>query len=435
MEKDMKAEHRVESRCNGSVLFQLLIGFIVLSLGMGTVVLLMKNRPKAKPRTKPVMETVVEVERVQFSSQPTAVVAMGNIIAENEVELKPRVSGEVRRLSDQMVVGGSFSSGDVLFEIDDADYQLALLESKSEVTAKQSELALEKGSQNVAAKEFELLGESASGEEKALMLREPQLVNAKASLQSADARLKKAQLNLSRTKVRAPFNGVVLERFANKGSRVAESTILANLVSSDACWVEMFVPVDQLKFVRLPRQGQEGAVIRVYSQRENGKEQARQGHIVRLGFDLETQGRMAKVYGRVEDPFGLHENKENEQKLFIGSYVQIEIDGKDIDRAYAMSRSHLHDNDTVWVMHDGRLDIRVVEIGYRAKDHVLITGGLEEGEEIIVSAIATPVNGMTVHLAGQKRKAMQDGMSKAGVEADYPDQKNSVKKKAGEKGE
>ena len=176
----------------------------------------------------------------------------------------------------------------------------------TDVAKAESDLQLEQGNQLVAQKEYKLLGETVSDVEKALMLRRPQLENLRATLEAAQAKLEQARVDLARTQIKAPFNAVVQARSADVGARASESTVLATLVGTDAYWVEVSVPVSQLRWIRIPQtDGDQGALVRVYDSAAWGDGVFRQGRVVRLEADLEEQGRMARLLVRVEDPLSL----------------------------------------------------------------------------------------------------------------------------------
>jgi multidrug efflux system membrane fusion protein len=86
---------------------------------------------------------------------------------------------------------------------------------KSDLELAKSNLSIQMGRQDVARKDFELIGQELSAENKALVLREPQLESAKANVEAAQAAVNQAQLNLQRTTITAPFDAHVISRNTN----------------------------------------------------------------------------------------------------------------------------------------------------------------------------------------------------------------------------
>ena len=361
---------------------------------------LLQSGPKAKPRAKVRNAVMVDVRPIEFSRQTTSVSVMGTVIPKREVVLKPQVSGVVIRLSDSLVPGGRFVKDEHLLSIDPSDYQLAVKQLASEVARVEADQQIELGRQRVAQKEYELLGATVSAEEKALMLREPQLENIRAVLDGTSARLEQAQLDLARTVIKAPFNAVVMSREINLGTSVTPSTTLATLIGSDAYWIEAPIPASQLKWISTGQQeNAAGSSVRIYDTTAWGSDSYRTGKVIGLAAMVEENGRMARLLIEVPDPLAPQAASGERSKLLLGSYVRIEIEGKAMPHAAAIARDLVRDGDQLWVMDgQGQLDIRPVEIAFRGQDHVLITGGVSDGELLVTTNLPSPVQGMTLQI-------------------------------------
>ena len=382
-------------------IFRTVMPLAVLAAGAITAFWLMETRPQAKPRPQVHNATLVSVTSVDYGPQQTVISGMGTVTAARQVELKPQVSGKIIELNRNLVPGGHFRQGETLLTIDPTDYRLTVRQLTTDVAKAESDLQLEQGNQLVAQKEYKLLGETVSEVEKALMLRRPQLENLRATLEAAQAKLEQARVDLARTQIKAPFNAVVKARSADVGARASESTVLATLAGTDAYWVEVSVPVSQLRWIRIPQtDGDQGALVRVYDSAAWGDGVFRQGRVVRLEADLEEQGRMARLLVRVEDPLSLSPDNTGQPRMLIGSYVRVEIEGQTMTSAAAIDREFIRNGSDVWIMEDnGNLSIRTVEIAFRGIDHILVTGGIAPGENLVVTDLAAPVDGMLLRAA------------------------------------
>jgi len=377
-----------------------LLPAIVITCGVIAAVWMMQTGPKAKPRERVRNAVMVDVRPVVFGAYQTTVSVMGTVKPKHEVELKPEVSGKVIELGDHLVPGGFVREGETLLVIDPRDYELNVRQLENDVARAEADLKLEIGQQRVARKEYELLGEEVSDEELALMLREPQLESAKANLDAAQINLEQARLDLQRTTVKAPFNAVVISRDVNIGTSVSQSTAIATLVGTDSYWVEASIPVSQLKWVKPGNTGKPSSTAHVYDPAAWGRDAYRTGKTAGLTADLEEQGRMARLLIEVPDPLSLSGQTDGLPPLLLGSYVRVEIEGETLPRATSIERNLVHDGDQVWIMDSSdQLDIRTIEIEFRAVDHVLATGGLEDGERLVVSNLPSPVHGMALRLA------------------------------------
>jgi RND family efflux transporter MFP subunit len=383
-----------------TVLLQLFLSIAVLGCGAVLATYYLKTGPEAKPRKHETSPPLVEVKQINYGAHRLIINGMGPVLAAKEINLTASVGGEIVNMSDKMVPGGFFAKDDLLVAIDPLDYQLAVMRLQSEVSKVQNELELEMGNQLIAQKEFEVLGQEVSRAEKKLMLRQPQLEIQKATLAGVKATLAQAELNLKRTQVKAPFNGVVLSRSVNFGSRISESTVLARLVGTDEFWLKLAIPTTQLKWIIFPTDSRQGSEVRIFLQETTKDSVYRTGRVVRLAADVEEQGRMAAVYVAVKDPLCLlPENSKKPQlpKLLLGSFVRADIEGSELASVVTVNRDYLREGDSIWVMKDDNtLEIRKVDIVARTNDQVLIGSGLADGEKLIVSGLSAPVTGIPV---------------------------------------
>jgi len=375
---------------------------VVIAVGAMGAVTMVRTAPKAEERAPVQSGALVQIMPVRTATGRTVVRAMGTVMAAKEIVLQPRVSGEIVKLNPEFVPGGRLREGEVILQIDPQDYDLAVEKSRSEVARATYEIKMERGHQDIARHEWELLGmgDSASDLDRELALRKPHLEKADAALAAAQAGQREAELSLERTTIRAPFNGIVTTENVDLGTQVTPQTQLGTFVGTDEYWVKVSVPVDRLKWVRFPAQrGERGSPVRVYPQL--GTDDAREwvGYVFQLLGDLEPQGRMARVLVAVQDPLGLASSGTKSFRLLIGSYVNVDIEGIELPDVISAPRAALRDGNGVWLMNDaGELEIKQVDITYRDRDTVLISGGLEAGEKLVVSDLRAAVEGMKLRL-------------------------------------
>ncbi|PHR27578.1 MAG: hypothetical protein COA36_09110 [Desulfotalea sp.] len=390
------------------IILQILGSLIVLGCAAALAFYFMQTPPKAKPRTRMPVIPLVTITSLHAQNIVYHFAAMGTVTSAREIQITPRVSGEIISLSPEMAPGGYVKTGDDLFSIDPTDYELTILQLQSELAKVSSALRLEMGSQRIAIKEFELLGQTVSAIEKKLMLREPQLGVAKAAVTNAEAKLKRAEINLARTHVTAPFNGVIINKTMNLGSHVSPTTPVAQLVGTDQFWIKTSLPVSQLKWLDIPQNNSEsGSAARISMQEDAQHSTYREGRVIRLAAALETKGRMAVVYISVDDPLALTSAHNKEAKLLLGSFVQVTFTGKELKNVYAIDRNLIHENDTIWLLtQDNTLEIKKIEIIARTKKQIYTTTILAGPPRLITSQIPSPKQGTPLQL-------LQKGSSKS----------------------
>lgn len=362
-------------------------------------VTLMETAPKAERQPAPRLARLVEVEPVRVGTETVVVEAMGTVQAARKVTLQPRVSGQVAWVGAEFIPGGLVAKGEPVLKLDPTDYELVVKQREAAVAEAKSKLTIEKGQQGVARREFELLGRKISPEERDLVLRGPQLASVEAAIDTAEAALRQARLDLGRTVVVAPFDAIVGQRSVDVGMQVTPSSTLTTLVGTETYWIEASVPVDQLSWIDVPRDSAaRGSVVRIFNDTAWGAGVSRTGRVVRLVSDLEEQGRMARLLIAIDDPLALKPANAGAPPLLIGSYVRAEIEGARLTGAL-IPRRFLRDGDTIWLMAaDGSLEIRHVGILFRGPSRVVAADGIAAGDAIVTTDLASPVAGMPLRV-------------------------------------
>lgn len=367
---------------------------------------LIRNKPQAQRTADVAPGALVDVAHALPGEHRLDVHAQGTVQAAREVTVQPQVTGRIVEVAPDLVPGGFFKAGEMLYRIDPDDYQLAVATQNAALEEAQARLALEHGRQRVAQREWELFeGENESAKQDAsLALREPQLRQAQAAIETARARLEQAKLDLERTTVVAPFNSFVRSESVELGQTVGPQSQSVRLVGTDTFWVQASVEADTIGYVDVPgvnaSSGSE-ATIRFDA---GGREVERDGRVVRLLGDLDPAGRMARLLIEVRDPLGFTWRERGGAvrqltPLLLDSYVEVSIVGNHSEELLEVPRSWLRDGDRVWVVDDGKLAVRELDVAWRQQDTVLVSGGLSVRDPIVTSALGTPVEGMQLRIA------------------------------------
>jgi RND family efflux transporter MFP subunit len=379
-----------------------LLCLVIIAAGAMGAVTLIRTAPKAQKRPPQKLAPLVSVRQVYPDTQQVVIEAMGSVVPERDLTLKSRVAGEIVHVHPEFSVGGIIRKGELILQIDDLDYKLIIAQKQRAVADARYALKLELGRQDIARHEWGLLNgsESISEADAELALRKPHLEKAQADLAGAQADQQAAQLQLERTRIYAPFNAIVRSTMVEKGSQVAAQEILATLAGTDEYWIQASVPVDRLQRIEIrDREGRPGAQARIVYR--GGAE--RKGRVVKLLSDLETEGRMARLVISVKDPLGLKGPADGLPAMLIGEYVRVQIQGQQIDSAYRIPRTALRDNAYVWVAgKDDRLEVREVRTIWRDTQTVMLKEGLQPGDRVVYSDLATPVPGMDLKIESRE---------------------------------
>jgi RND family efflux transporter MFP subunit len=382
-----------------SVLFTFVVILLVLGFGVGLSLLLLWTGPETTPEDQPDAAKIVQTISLAPETCSVAVTAFGSVVPSRKVIIRPQVTGQVIWQSEVVIEGGFVEEGDALIRIDPNDYELALAEMRADLEQARFEREVESGRQVIAKREWNELRPDLDMEEvnRSLVLREPHLRRAEAMLEKAQNDIKKAELQLARTVITAPFNAMVVEESVEVGQLLDPGSQVCELVGSDEFWIEVTIPFATLRWVRFPDANQPGAQARVILDAGDGESTTWNGRVLRLLSDLEPLGRMARLVVSVNDPLNLRSKSDGNLPLLLGSYVKVEIDAGELENALRVPRVALREGDHIWVVgNDRRLQILPAMVLWREKEAVLIANNVREGQQLIVSDLRVALPGMEV---------------------------------------
>ncbi|WNM56373.1 efflux RND transporter periplasmic adaptor subunit [Candidatus Nitrospira allomarina] len=373
---------------------------LILVLAGGIAFSIVKSAPQPERHPKPRQPRLVETIAIDVTKQTLTIEAWGQVQPVHQITLRSQVNGKIIAVNPELVPGGRFAAQETILRLEPADYVLAVRQRQSDLAKARVALRLEEGNQVVAKQEFDLLGATINDQEKSLVLRLPQLAAMKADVDAAAAALQSAKLSLSRTVIKAPFESTVVSRHIDLGTYVTTTSDLVTIAGTKEYWVELAVPMAQLRWITIPRTPDEpGSTVKLFQENVWGKDKFRTGRVVRLLTDLEPNGRMARLLVAIQDPLNLEERHAQLPRVLLGSYLRAEIQGQELTRLAKVDRRWIHDQDTVWLMNtDNTLAIRQVTIAYRGQHEVFISEGLETGDRLVVTDISAPTDGMPIRL-------------------------------------
>jgi len=380
---------------------KLFLPIIIIAIGLIGAFIMIKSRPKvqAKPVTFPA--PLVRASIVKLQDFQLTVKSQGTVSPRTESELFSQVSGQVIEVFPQFAPGGFFEKGEILLKVDPLDYELALSRWKAQVAQAKLRLAQEEEEAIIAQEEWKSLGKKEQANP--LVLREPQLAEAKASLEGAQASLKQAELNLQRTQIRAPFNGRVRTKKVDLGQYISPGAALAMVYAVDYAEVRLPVPDNEMGYLDccLDYRSKNPATLNIdVTLKANyaGRDYRWSGKIVRVEGEIDPLSHMITLVARVEDPYG-RDQRSDRPPLAVGLFVEAEIKGKLVRDVVVIPRSALRGDDSVLVINDeNKLHFRTVEILRKDSETVVISSGLEQGERICISPLEAVVEGMKVRV-------------------------------------
>ena len=387
---------------------------------------LIASKPERAARPfRPTVFTVESVVAEPQSNRPQLQL-FGEVQAARYVELRPLVSGEIVAIHPALKAGSDVARGDVLIEIDPFNYRGALAEARANlaqaratlaeiearIKAEQDQLSAAEMQWTLADSDLQraqLLASSGtltqkqiedrrlilSQREQAVAQRRNNLViedakreQQKASIDSLVWKVQQAERNLQNTVLRAPFAGIVNTASAEVGRYVSSNDLVASMYDDEA--LEVRFTLTDAQFGRIsadadPLIGREVDVVWAVgrSSYDYG------GEIERIAAEVASTRGGVEVVARI-DPTG------NEVQLRPGAFVEIDVPDRLYTESYQIPETALYDGEAVFVIEEGRLSRRPVEVAAFDGEDVIIAFGLTADDVVMTTHLTQADDGVRV---------------------------------------
>ena len=386
---------------------------------------------------------VVRVVNVEPREVPLSVAGFGTVRAKHVWSVTPEVSGTIVELSPQLRAGLHVKRGELLFQIDPRSFRLAveriqarLIQHEKEIVVLQQQRknhleTLELARQNLSIAEEDLWRDeelmrkgtisprerdrrqqarnealrARQSTENQLALNGPRTEQAEAAIQVARAELEEAELQLSKTRLLAPADGQLVQTMLDLGEFVAAGREVASLYGTDAVEIPIAVPMDELRWLPTlspdhfsptadsnpaPNDLLPTATIHWQS---GQRDYVWHGKVVRWEAGLDARTRTLTLVVEVPRPWDSFRPGEH-PALQPGMFCRVEISAGSQPNAVVIPRTALHDGNSVYLVSDGRLERRQVEVLRFLRDQAILSAGLQSGDRLVVSPLSAPVIGM-----------------------------------------
>lgn len=365
---------------------------VVLVAGALSAKALMDSRQAPPREDRPALGPLVEAVEVSPSDLQISIEAEGEVSPSISVELLSEVSGRVIEVHPSLVAGGRFRAGQVLVRIDPRDYELAVDRAKAAVARAQVSLEREKAEAEAARAEWQAL----EGDQTPppLLVRDPQIRQARAEVAAAEADLATARLALDRTRLSLPFDGIVISETVDPGQLLPQGRSVARVYGTEAVEIRLPLADGELAWLDLGEsllgkgrgQGPKAEVrAEIF-----GQKQTWTGRVERLEGQVDPRSRVVHLVVKVDRPF------DGEVPLMPGTFVEVAIEGKQLQQVFEIPRHALRGDDQVWIERDGVLEVRRVEVARKDRHRAYVREGLDAGDRLVVSSLDVATDGMSV---------------------------------------
>jgi RND family efflux transporter MFP subunit len=376
------------------LLIKISLPVAVLGAGIGIYAALHALKPEPEKKEEPPRALSVFVQPVTQSDLPLMVATQGEVRAKTEVDIVAQVAGRIVSVSPEFVEGGVVTPGEPLIVIEPTDYEFAVSQGEARVAEAEVRVQQAEATANVAR--YQLRNADKPSD---LALKKPQVAEALARLKAATSDLEQARVNLERTQIALPFHGRVIDTFVDIGQYVTPGTRIARAFGNDKVEIRLPLNDSQLASLGLPIGfvAEEGGALSVeITATVAGKEQQWLGELKRLDASVDSSTRLLFGIAEVKNPYGDGASQYG-MPLAVGLFVNAEISGRELRNAYIIPRHALRAGNQVYVVNEaGRLEIRTVSVTHSSSDEAVIGSGLKAGDNVVVSSIRNPIEGMAL---------------------------------------
>ena len=380
----------------------------LLLLFVGATQLLSHFKPvSAKRDTPPTPLITVEALTIKPHDYRVVISSFGRVRPRTEGELVAQVSGQIIEVSPNFRDGGFFEAGETLITIDPRDYNIQVDIAAAELANAKVGLDEQQALADQAKKDRAALKRQGLASDYAL--RKPQLAAAQSQIDAARAKLAQARLAVERTRVKAPYAGRILSRSVDQGVVVSNNQALAKIYATDRVEVRLPLKNSELAYIDLPEQfrnerdqQQVGTPVRVINSLGSSTEDW-SARLVRTAGAIDEQSQQLYVTAQIDDPYSV--KQADLRPLKIGQFVTAEIEGRKLTNAITIPNAAIYQGSYVYLFKEGLLQRTAIHIAWQNSDEALISSGLKEGDQLVLTPLGQVSSGTPVKLLGEEKIA------------------------------
>ncbi|MDF3604883.1 efflux RND transporter periplasmic adaptor subunit [Paracoccus sp. DMF-8] len=332
--------------------------------------------------------TQVGVVAVTAGSLPLVSTLPGRAVAQDAVDIRPRVDGFVTEVLYKP--GQPIKAGDPMFQIDPTTYEAAVDEARANLASANAAVP-----QTEAAYERSRRLQGSGSTQAALEEAEATMEQAHAAVTAAAAALKLAETRLSWTTITSPLDGLPSVAAVSPGDLVTagQSDALATVTQLDPIDVDMYEPSARLQRMRERVESgeiQRSQTLNAQLTLENGVTYAATGEMVAPGYTVSTSTGAIDFRFRFDNP---------ERRILPGMFVRGTIE---IGRIHAflvpqMAATRSRDGTLrAWVAEDGKAVRRILTEEGVHQNSWIVTAGLQDGDALIVNGATNLAEGAEI---------------------------------------
>lgn len=360
------------------------IVILISTLAFSRFLISQKELPPQRP--KPEAKSFVRVVPVAYESLPVTIEVFGRVGSSQQLNLVAEVGGKLLAGGVSLKEGTNFKQGDVLVRVNNSEQLLSLQSRKSNflnlVASVLPDLKID-FSENY--QQWDTYYNSIDLDKTLPVLPEGLSVKAKAFLATKGIlseyfSIKSLEANLSKYTLIAPYNGSIQSVSVEVGSVVNPGSVIASIIRTDRLELKVPVELKDIDDISL------GAKVKMYQ--EDNKAKTWTGSVVRKADYVDPNTQSVNIFISIDDHRG---------DVYDGMYLKAVIPGKDVKKGMRVQRNVIRNKSEVFVVEEGLLQIREVNIEKVSQDEVIING-LAVGDQLVIDAPSNASNNMKVDI-------------------------------------
>ncbi|WP_099867237.1 efflux RND transporter periplasmic adaptor subunit [Pararhizobium haloflavum] len=428
------ARHRQESRAYGvkaaRIGLQAMLMLVVLAGSYAVMNEVIAARPERQPRVFEPTVYAVEAVSAERADHRPQISLYGDVVAGRAVDLRPQVTGEIVDVNPQLKVGERIEAGDFILAIDPFAYEGALTEARANLA--QAEAALREIEARIAAENDQLQAaelqleiaesdltrarslsergaatqqtiderrlvvsqrqQAVSQSRNALVVEEAQRAQQEANIERLEWLVRQAERDLASTRITAPISGVVSAASAEAGRTAGSGDILASIYDDQA--LEARFTLTDAQYGRIVAEDEPLIGRPIEAEWNVGSSTYRYGGTIdRLGATVASDRGGIEIFASLQPG-------ADAVALRPGAFLGISLPDRLYTDTLRLPESALYDGDHVFVIVDGALSRREVEVKAHDGDQVLVAGAVEDGEQVLTTRLTEADDGLPVRIAG-----------------------------------
>lgn len=342
------------------------------------------NQPQPEQYETPETLPRVSVMPLRRGTYQSRIESFAEVRATDEVQLSSLVSGRVIWRSETFRNGHPVKQGEPLLKLDTTSYEEIVAGARQALAEAELALLQERRQQKQAERDWQRSGiEDAPSD---LVLRKPQLKLAQARVATARQALNRARRDLAETTLRAPFDAVVINRSATRGSYLEAGVSVATLRGSSSAEVELTLSSQQWQ--QLPEDLQQ---VEVQLRDPDQPAHRWQGQISQLSAALNPETRQRSLTASVTAPL------QQTPPLLSGSFVEVSLQGQPQSNLFAIPATALTADGYIWTVTDSRLERHTATPLFSADGQLYIPATTLPTEvTLVIKPLASYLPGMAV---------------------------------------